>query len=119
MKKILLVLVVVLAGFAASAQKSAAVSSKALETGKTTGKYLFVLPADITSKQVDDVKGYYKDYFTINFNEMKHEATVVLSKNEEMNRRVILRFLSSLGMRTVTVEGTDRTLDEFYENNLK
>lgn len=119
MKKILLVLVVVLAGFAASAQKSAAVSSKSLETGKSTGKYLFAFPADITAKQVDDVKAYYKDYFTVGFNEMKHEATVTLTKNEEMNRRVILRFLSSLGMRNVNVEGTEKTLDEFYENNLK
>lgn len=119
MKKILLALVVVLAVFAASAQKSASITAKALESGKTSGTYVLVLPADITTQQVDDVKGYYKDYFTVNFNQMKHEATIVLTANEPMNKRVILRFLSSLGMRSVNVDGTEKTLEEFYDGYLK
>jgi hypothetical protein len=119
MKKILLALVVMLATFAASAQKSASVSAKALESGKSTGTFVFVLPADVTAKQVDDVKGYYKDYFTVSYNELKHEATVVLTANEAMNKRVILRFLSSVGARTVSVDGSEKTLEDFYDMYLK
>jgi hypothetical protein len=119
MKKILLVLVVVLAAFAASAQKSASLSAKALETGKSSGTFLFVLPSDVTSQQIDEVKGYYKDYFSVNFDQAKHEATLVLTANETMNKRVILRFLSSIGVRTVNVDGVEKTLDVFYDTNLK
>jgi len=119
MKKILLVLVVVLTALAASAQKSASLSAKALETGKTSGTFLFVLPSDVTSQQVDEVKGYYKDYFSVNFDQAKHEATLVLTANEIMNKRVILRFLSSLGVRNVNVGGVEKTLDVFYDTDLK
>jgi hypothetical protein len=118
MKKILLVLVVVLSALTASAQKTAAVSSKALEAGKTTGTYVLVLPADITTADVDRVKEYYKEYFIVTYNEMKHEASLALTKNEAMNKRVVLRFLSALGMDKVKVEGQERTLTEFYENDL-
>jgi hypothetical protein len=119
MKKILLVLVVVLSAFAASAQKSATATGKSLEAGRTTGTFLLTLPAEVTTAKVDEVKGYYKDFFAINYNETKHEATIVLTKNEAMNRRVILRFLSAVGVRSVAVDGTEKTLDEFYDNDLK
>jgi hypothetical protein len=119
MKKILLVLVVVLAAFAATAQKTATVSAKSLEAARSTGKYTLVLPADITSEQVDNVKNYYVAYFTVNFNQMKHEAAITLTSNEQMNRTVIMRFLSSLGVRTVMIDGKEHTLDQFYEGYLK
>lgn len=119
MKKILLALVVMLATFAASAQKSASLSAKALESGKSTGTYVFVMPSDLTAAKVDEVKGYYKQYFTVDYNQVKHEATVVLLENKEMNKRVILRFLSSVGTRTVNVDGKDKTLEEFFDNDLK
>ncbi|ASS47743.1 MAG: hypothetical protein A3D31_18120 [Candidatus Fluviicola riflensis] len=119
MKKILLALVVMLATFAASAQKSAALSAKALESGKSTGTYVFVMPSDLTTAQVDEVKGYYKQYFTVNYNQVKHEATLVLLEDKEMNKRVILRFLSAVGTRTVNVDGTEKTLEEFFDNDLK
>jgi hypothetical protein len=119
MKKIVLVLVVVLSALAASAQKSASATTKAVETGRTTGTFLLALPADVTSAQVDKVKGYYKEYFAVNYNETKHEATIVLTKNEQMNRRVIIRFLGALGVQAVTVDGKEKTLEEFYEGSLK
>jgi len=119
MKKILLVLVVVLSALTASAQGTASATSKQLQTARTSGTYVLTLPANITSVNVDKVKGYYKDYFTVNYNEMKHEATIVLSANEEMNRRVIIRFLSALGLHNITIDGQEKTFDQFYEQSLK
>lgn len=119
MKKILFALVVTLMAFAASAQKSASVTAKALETGKSSGKYVMTLSSDITSAKVDEVKGYYTDYFTVSYDQVKHEATIALTANEPMNKRVILRFLSSLGMRTVNVDGSEKTLEDFYDGYLK
>lgn len=119
MKKIFLALVVVLSAFAASAQKSASISSELIETGNTKGKYVFTLAPDVTAAQVDKVKGYYTTYFTVNYSESKHEATITVTNDDEMSRRVILRFLSSLGMNTVNVDGTDKPLDKFYEENLR
>jgi hypothetical protein len=119
MKKILLALVVMLATFAASAQKSASLSGKALASGKSTGTFVFVMPSEITTDQVDKVKGYYKQYFTVNFNQAKHEATLVLTENKEMNRRVILRFLGALETNAVNVDGKEKTLEDFFNNDLK
>lgn len=119
MKKILLALVVMLATFAASAQKTASLSAKALESGKSTGTFVFVMPSDITTEQVDKVKGYYTQYFTVNYNQVKHEATLVLTENKEMNKRVILRFLGSLETNTVNVDGKEKSLEEFFNNDLK
>lgn len=119
MKKIFLALVVTLAAFAASAQRTASISSKLIEDGKSKGSYVFTLAPDVTSAEVDKVKGYYTTYFTVAFNESKHVATVTMATEDDMAPRVILRFLSSLGMNTVSVDGTDKPLDKFFEEHMK
>ena len=119
MKKIFLALVVTLAAFAASAQRTASISSKLIEDGKSKGSYVFTLAPDVTSAEVDKMKGYYTTYFTVAFTESKHEAVVTMVSKEEIAPRVIMRFLSGLGMNTVSVDGTDKPLDKFFEEHLK
>lgn len=119
MKKIFLALVVTLAAFAASAQRTASISSKLVEDGNSKGKYVFTLAPDVTSAEVDKMKGYYTSYFTVDFSQTKHEATVTMVSKDEMAHRVIMRFLSGLGMNTVSVDGTDKPLDKFFEEYLK
>jgi len=117
MKKILLVLAVVLSAFAASAQKTVTVTKDALTKSKSSGVYAFVLPADITTEQVEKAKGYYTQYFTVTFDETKHVATLSMIENAAKNRRVMNRFLVTLDVKTFRLDKEDKeyTFQELFD----
>lgn len=119
MKKLLLVFAVLSIGLSASAQKLAAASQESLKASRTSGTYQLQLPGQVTSDDVNGVKGYYTDYFVVNYNEQSHQATFTLTKKEDMNRRVIMRFLKSVGAEGVRVNATNYTIEEFYDTFLK
>lgn len=119
MKKLILITAVVFSAFFAAAQQTATVSSANLTKGKTSGTYVFTLPDAITNEQVEKVKGYYKDYFSVNFDAAKHTATIGLVKNEEVNKRVVNRFMVSLDIRTFAVDGNNLDFDTVFEKYMK
>lgn len=119
MKKMLLVLAVIFSAFAASAQKMATVTNESLTKGKTSGVYVFTLPADITTAQVKDSEKYYTQYFKVNYDEGKHLATITMVQNNEKARRVIDRFMSTLQIRTFKVGESDYTFQELFDQYMK
>ncbi|MFN5982741.1 MAG: hypothetical protein ACK476_12010 [Fluviicola sp.] len=101
------------------AQKTASISVDELTTGKTTGKYVFHLDKQITSADIDAVKNYYTSYFTVAFDESKHEMVVTLTKNEITNVNVLKRMMIGIDVKNITVGSESLTYDQVVDKYIK
>ncbi len=119
MKKLVMIFVLSLASSFAFSQNSASISSSQLKTGKTDGVYEFSVPESITAEKVDAVKGYYKDYFSVAFNEATDKLKVTLTRNEESNLNVVNRLLVALDLRMIAVDGQEMTFQDMKDKYLK
>jgi hypothetical protein len=119
MKKLIVLFVVCVISVFSFGQNSATITKDALVSGKSTGKYVFVLPSSVTTEKVDAVKGYYKDYYSTNFDAKSHTLTVQLIQNEEKFIRVINRMMVGLEIRDFNVSGTTLTFEEMFQNYMK
>jgi hypothetical protein len=93
-------------------------SSKELFKSKENGVFEFILPNEIKKDNVKNAAQYYTTFFTVNFDESTHNATISMIENNASNRRVILRFFAMNKISKVTVEGNSLTVQEFYEKYL-
>lgn len=118
MKKILFALALVFGAFTANAQLKASTTAVSLQEGMSTMNYSFTMPNEASEEQINKVKDYYKNYFTVAYDSKSHVAKIHLTENKEMNRKVIQRFLMSSGVQTVTVDGKDMTVPNMYEQYL-
>jgi len=120
MKKIVLVLAVMISAFAASAQKMASASAETLTKGKSSGVYVFTLPAEVTTEKVEELKKYYDHYFTTAFDQGKHEVKFTLTENEPLNRRVISRFMAGVEVKEYKVgDKTYASFDALFDQYMK
>lgn len=119
MKKLLLLLAICFTSLLGFSQNIASISKESLTAGNSNNQYVYQLPATITAKDVDQVKGYYKSSITVTFNEAKHLLTVELLKKEEMNYRVMGRLFVALNCRTIALDGVNMSFDELYEAYMK
>ncbi len=107
----------------ASAQETSvsavAQSSQELAASKKTGSYTFVLPAGLSQEQVAKNALYYDVYFTVDYSEKTSVAKIKLIENNEINRRIITRFLLVNGAQSVKVDGKTESMDMFFTNHLK
>lgn len=119
MKKLVMMFVLSLASSFAFSQNSASISETQLKTGKSNGVYEFSVPESITAEKVEAVKGYYKDYFSVAFNESTDVLKVTLLKNEDSNLNVVNRLLVALDLRTISVGGENMTFQDMKDKYLK
>jgi hypothetical protein len=119
MKKLVMIFALSLASSFAFSQNSASINETQLKAGKSSGVYDFTVPEAITSEKVDAVKGYYKDYFTVSFNEATDQLKVTLLKNEDSNLNVVNRLLVALDLRTISVDGQSMTFQDMRDKYLK
>jgi hypothetical protein len=119
MKNLVLLLIATTFGFFGFSQEFASITKDQLKNGKSTGVYEFKLPESIDQAKVDAVKGYYKDYFTVNFDEATDVLKVNLLKNEEVNITVMNRILVALDLRTIKVDGKEMTFQDMKDAYLK
>ena len=107
----------------ASAQETSvsavAQSSQELAASKKTGSYTFVLPAGLSQEQVAKNALYYDVYFTVDYSEKTSVAKIKVIENNEINRRIITRFLLVNGAQSVKVDGKTESMDMFFTNHLK
>ena len=103
----------------AFSQNAASITESQLKSGKSSGVYEFTVPESITAEKVDAVKGYYKDYFTVSFNEATDQLKVTLLKKEEMNVNVMNRLLVALDLRTISVGGQEMTFQDMKDKYLR
>jgi hypothetical protein len=122
MKTFLTFLLLLLATFSSTAQdsKSAICSKKAdLLKGVETGRIEITLPETVLKDDVEKYAGYYKNAFTIDFNEKSHVVSILMVENNSSNRKVIMRFLAANQVQNVIVEDKLFLVNDFYENFLK
>lgn len=119
MKKLIVLFVVCVISIFSFGQNSAQISKDALVSGKSTGNYLFVMPARVTNDQVEAVKGYYKDYYSVVFDSKAHTLAIHLIQNEEKYIRVINRMMVALEIRDFDVSGSTLTFEEMFQNYMK
>lgn len=124
MKKIFSTLIIVLGfsivGFSQTQATIANSEGKsALVASKTSGEYVFTLPASATEEQVSKSAGYYTDYFTVAYDDASKVANITMVQNNPQSRSIIARFLSAIGVREVAVDGTNLQIGEFFETYLK
>lgn len=101
------------------AQLAVSQGTEALAKSKTSGEYTFTLPSNVTKEDVAKSSKYYTHYFTVNFDAGSHEAKINMVMNEAKNRYVIVRFLTSCGVRYITVDGANVSISDFTSKYLK
>ena len=124
MKKLVYTMFAVLfVTFATNAQEPAelAISQgiEALAKSKSSGEYTFALPSNVTKDDVAKSSKYYTHYFSVEFDANAHEAKINMVVNEAKNRYVIVRFLTSCGVRYITVDGTNVSISDFSSKYLQ
>ena len=120
MKKIIILFAIMIftgVGFSQTAIVEGTAAS--LKKNISENQIEFVMPSEVTNKSVEKSAQYYTDYFTVDFNTESKIAKINILDQEDQARRVITRFLLSIGVRTVSFEGKDYTIMEFYSNFLE
>jgi hypothetical protein len=122
MKTFYTFVLLLLATFSSLAQdaNTAICSKKAnLSKGVETGTIEISLPQNVLKENVEKYAGYYKNTFSVDFNEKTHVATIKMIENNSSNRKVIMRFLAANQVQNVIVEDKSFLVNDFYENFLK
>lgn len=83
------------------------------------GEIKLEMPSNITSADVEKNAAYYTDYFTVDFDENTQLATIKMKENTPNKRRVIMRFLYSCGLNSVTIDSEEITIHDFNDRYLK
>ena len=102
-----------------SAKTAIANNLTEINTSKENGIYKFILPKGTTLASVEQSAKYYTIYFTVSFDESKNEVTIKLINNDEKSRHVIVRFLVSTEVNSVSMEGKPFSTEDFYRNYMK
>lgn len=123
MKKLIYTLFVLIGlstvSFAQTSDVAVAEGNTELMASKKTGNYKFTLPANLTKEDVAKNAKYYTRYFTVDFNESAHTATLNVADNDEKNRTVVARFLIACGVNKVKVDGREMEISKFMNAYLK
>lgn len=114
MKKVVIVLGLVFAGFTLNAQEGISIKSAQVHQAYKTGEFTITVPEDITSEQVDKLKGYYTEYFSVTFDENKDVLSFIVNKDKEGAFRVVNRMLVGLNLKTFMVDGESMTFEQLY-----
>jgi hypothetical protein len=105
--------------FAQEANLSAiSLTTKELVKSKELGVFEFTFPTQITKENIQQSAQFYTSYFTVNFSEPTHKVTISMIENNSLNRRIIMRFLATNNISTISIEGTSISTQEFYEKYL-
>jgi len=123
MKKLFYTLML-LVGFATvsfaqeASQTAVSKGTEALANSKASGDYVFVLNGK-TESEISDAAAYYKQYFTVNFDESSQTVKINMVENDERARAVIVRFLVASGVRNVDVDGNSVSINDFMTKYLQ
>ena len=85
---------------------------------KAKGNFNFQLPATATTEAVNKAAGYYKQYFTVVYNDKTKNAKITMIENDSRGRHVIVRFLVSNGVREISMDGKDYSIDDFWSQHM-
>jgi hypothetical protein len=119
MKKIVIAIALVFAGFAVNAQETVQVSSKSVAKVKQSGMFYVSVSDAITAEQVEKVKGYYKNYFDVVLNSENNQLEFKMVNTDTMSFNVVNRMLVSLNVQHILVDGKEMTFEEMMDRYYK
>lgn len=93
-------------------------SATEFQAGKKSGTYAFELPATVTTETVKKSASYYTQFFTVDFNEKTRKAVITMIQNDEQAKHVIVRFMISNGINSISMNGTVYTVDDFWKKHI-
>lgn len=93
-------------------------SESVLQKSKSSGLYEFQFPTSLDKATVEKNAAFYKDYFSVQFDDKTKIAKLKMNENNEINRRVILRFLLSNNIKEINLDGKIESVEVFYKNHL-
>jgi hypothetical protein len=92
-------------------------ASSAYDKTKATS-FNFTLTEKYTTADIKGVASYYENYFSTTLNDSNPKLTKVkltIVGENEMSRKVILRFFVGLEVKTISVNGVEMDRDEFVK----
>lgn len=122
MKLILCSFILLLSVFSFSQDKvneAKVVNSKQFQANKEAGEFKFVFPEITKKEEVERNAAFYKEYFSVIYDESTHSVTIKMVQNNEKNRQIIKRFFVSMNIKQIEMNGTSMQVDEFYQRQLK
>ncbi|HLV42680.1 MAG TPA: hypothetical protein VKY37_10395 [Brumimicrobium sp.] len=120
MKKLITLIAIMIFSLSAFAQIAKVEGSEeVLKENLADNRVVFIMPSEMTSETIEKSAQYYTDYFTVDYDEKSQKAKILLISGDESDRRVIVRFLLSSGVRTISFAGSDYTIMEFYSSFLE
>ncbi len=120
MKKLFLAILAIFSlSMMSMAQEAKVANASSFDAGKKAGDFSFILPENVTAENVTQNSKYYTHYFTVTFDDATNRADIKMITNDEKSRHVIIRFLISLGVEQVTMNGTSENVEAFYQSHLK
>jgi len=96
-----------------------AISSDNFVSSNLKGSYTFIVPNDITAKDVALSAEYYTMYFTVTFDEKNHQTLITMKDMSDNAKHIIGRFFISLGLREIQYNGNYFQVEDFYQKFLK
>lgn len=90
-----------------------------LVSAKNEGAFIFTSDKKLTNERVQESAKYYGLYFKVGFNADKNEISVNMITNDEKSRHIIVRFLVSLEVSKVKVDGTEYSPEDYFQTFLK
>ncbi len=116
MKKLIVVFIgVVLFGMGTFAQTAEFKgSADSFQATVAEGLFEVKMPESTEVSEVERTSAYYTNYFTVEYDADTKIAVVQMVDNTPDNRRVINRFLLSNGVKDISFDGSNYSINQFY-----
>jgi hypothetical protein len=97
-----------------SPQTTSVVKESNFVANKVKGEFNFQMPEGTAVDKINHTANYYKEYFTVKYTEKTRMANIVMLQDN--TRAVIVRFLISNEIKTISYDGKDYDVELFVKN---
>lgn len=124
MKKLIVSLAVLLSAVSFSfgqEMENIAISNgvKELASSKILGEYVFQFETERTSESVEKAASFYKQYFSVDFNEETQLLKLNMIENTPSSRIIVARFLSYNKVQYIKIDEDLISVSDFMDKYLK
>lgn len=97
-----------------SAENTSIVQEKNFASNKAKGEFIFQMPEGTSAETINTTAKNYVDYFNVNYDAKTRIAHI--SMIQEKTEGVILRFLISNEIKTISYDGKEYDAEKFVGN---
>lgn len=97
-----------------SPEKTSVVQEANFISNKNKGEFNFQMPVGTSVEKIDKTAKYYTEYFTVTYDSKTRNAKIQII--QENMRGVVLRFLISNDIQTISYNNEEYEVDKFVRN---